>query len=130
MVSKGEELKTTSTVEKLCREISVTPYAKRCVKSRSQHFENIVSCFKRFFLFEHNNRVFRVKMKQGTQSLNALTRLAFSANEVAQILGVSRATVYRMIALGEIRPISHNGTLRFSQKEIDRYVGTTMEVAA
>jgi excisionase family DNA binding protein len=69
-------------------------------------------------------------MTHNTQTLNAFTRLAFSANEVAQILGVSRATIYRMIALGEIRPISHNGTLRFSQREIDRYVGTMMEVAA
>ena len=69
-------------------------------------------------------------MTHHTKSQVTLTRIAFSANEVAQILGVSRATIYRMIALGEIRPISHNGTLRFSQREIDRYVGTTMEVAA
>jgi excisionase family DNA binding protein len=69
-------------------------------------------------------------MTHHTQSLNAFTRLAFSADEVGKILGVSRATVYRMVHLGEIQPISKAGTLRFSQKEIDRYVGTTMEVAA
>ena len=69
-------------------------------------------------------------MKHIAQTPNAFTRLAFSANETAQILGVSRATIYRMIALGEIRPISHSGTHRFSQKEIDRYLANTMELAA
>jgi excisionase family DNA binding protein len=69
-------------------------------------------------------------MKQHTQPLNALTRLAFSADEVGKILGVSRATVYRMVHLGEIRPISKAGTLRFSQREIDRYLANTLEVAA
>jgi predicted DNA-binding transcriptional regulator AlpA len=64
--------------------------------------------------------MFRVKMRKQEQSTVALTR---SADEARQILGVSRATFYRMVNLGEIRPIAHNGVLRFSQKEIDRYLG-------
>ena len=69
-------------------------------------------------------------MRKEEQSTVALIRLAFSADEARQILGVSRATFYRMVNLGEIKPIAHNGVLRFSQREIDRYLGTTMEVAA
>lgn len=72
----------------------------------------------------------RVKMRQEAKSTNAFTRLAFSAHETSTILGVSRATIYRMVALGEIRPISHAGVFRFSQKEIDRYLAQTLEVAA
>jgi excisionase family DNA binding protein len=82
-----------------------------------------------FFLYDHNILDVMLKMRQDYQSSNAFVRLAFSASETAQILGVSRATVYRMVALEEIRPICHNGTFRFSQKEIDRYLANTMAVA-
>ena len=130
MVSNGEKRKTSLTVENLCREISITPYAKRYVKSGSYDFENKLLTYKSFFLYEHNKVAFMLMMRQETQSSVTLTRIAFSANEVAEILGVSRATIYRMVALEEIRPIAHNGVYRFSQKEIDRYLANTMEIAA
>jgi predicted DNA-binding transcriptional regulator AlpA len=125
MMSKGEESKFNSTVEKLCREI-------RCHIGRKLIRHHWQTKFSKVIRTQHNRVAYGklVTMRKHSNSAVPLVRLAFSADETRQILGISRATFYRMVSLGEIKPIAHEGVLRFSQREIDRYLGTTMEVAA
>lgn len=43
--------------------------------------------------------------------------------EVCQLLGLSRATVYRLIDCGELRPIPGRTPLRITRAEVARYRG-------
>jgi excisionase family DNA binding protein len=67
-------------------------------------------------------------MKADKKSTVPLPRLAYSLDETSKMFGVSRATLYRMVGAGEIRPIAHSGVIKFSQREIDRYLSTVQEV--
>jgi excisionase family DNA binding protein len=49
-----------------------------------------------------------------------IERLAFSLGEVASMLGLSNATVYRMVQRGDIKPIRGIRHHTFSKREIDR----------
>jgi excisionase family DNA binding protein len=49
-------------------------------------------------------------------------RPLLKVTEVAQRLGVSRMTIYRLISTGELPAVRVAGALRVDQVELDRYV--------
>ncbi len=51
-----------------------------------------------------------------------------NTNEVAQILGVSKQTVYRMVRKGVLNgyKINSQKTLRFKQSEIDNFINNSL----
>ena len=46
----------------------------------------------------------------------------YTAQEVADILGVHRHTVGRYVRLGTIKAINTQGAIRVSHKELDRFI--------
>jgi len=52
-----------------------------------------------------------------------VTRKAYSINELCEILGISRATYYRMVTAGQIHPVAIGGCTRIPQHELDRLLG-------
>jgi excisionase family DNA binding protein len=53
-----------------------------------------------------------------------IQRRAFSPREVAAQLGRDRASVYRWLASGEIKPIAVSGRLMISDRELERFLGS------
>ncbi|CAN5349129.1 hypothetical protein BH20ACT13_BH20ACT13_25870 [soil metagenome] len=47
---------------------------------------------------------------------------AISVNDTAAVLGISRATVYRLIQSGDLRPVRVGRRLRFRLEELDAYL--------
>lgn len=53
----------------------------------------------------------------------ALPREAYSVEETAQVLGVSRRTIEGLIDSQQLRSVRVGRYLRIDRKEIDRYLG-------
>jgi excisionase family DNA binding protein len=53
-----------------------------------------------------------------------IQRRAFSPREIAAQLGRDRASVYRWLASGELRPIAVSGRLMISDRELERFLGS------
>lgn len=54
---------------------------------------------------------------------SAITSLVLDANEVAQLLGVSRRTVYRLLDAGDIpKPMKLGNATRWRRKDIELFV--------
>jgi excisionase family DNA binding protein len=51
-----------------------------------------------------------------------LPRLAYSAQEVCDILGLSRATVDRLLASGRLRSVSHTRRVLVPADELSRFL--------
>jgi excisionase family DNA binding protein len=45
-----------------------------------------------------------------------------TADQVAEILGVTRLTVYRQVYAGELRPVKIGRMVRFEPQEIDDFI--------
>lgn len=58
----------------------------------------------------------------GREPMNAVTPLLLDVKTAAQRIGVSRATLDRWIARGDLRPVAIRGRRRLSRAEIDRFV--------
>ena len=54
---------------------------------------------------------------------NALPREAYSVEETAKVLGVSRRTIEGLIDSQQLRSVRVGRYLRIDRKEIDRYLG-------
>jgi hypothetical protein len=54
-----------------------------------------------------------------------IQRRAFSPREIAAQLGRDRASVYRWLASGELRPIAVSGRLMISDRELERFLDRT-----
>jgi putative molybdopterin biosynthesis protein len=59
-----------------------------------------------------------------------LERIAFSPDEVAQLLGLSRATIYNLMNRGELRYTSIGNRRRIHRFEVDRLAGRPEDGAA
>jgi len=58
-----------------------------------------------------------------TVPYQALPREAYSVEETAQVLGVSRRTIEGLIDSQQLRSVRVGRYLRIDRKEIDRYLG-------
>ncbi len=67
-------------------------------------------------------------MKTNEHFSAPLIRRAYDISEVAGMLGVSVASVYRLVHGGKLRPLGL-GQFRFSDQEIDRFLKVTRDVS-
>lgn len=54
-------------------------------------------------------------------SVNLRDRVAVTPAEAGELLGVGRATVYRLVKAGHLRPIVGLRTIRIARVELDRF---------
>ena len=54
-----------------------------------------------------------------------IPRVGYKVTEVAEMLGLTRQTVYNLIRRGEIRPFRPGGATRISADEVERLVKRT-----
>lgn len=59
-----------------------------------------------------------------------MTRLLHPIPEAAQVLGVSRTTIYELISAGALKPVKIGRRTFISQEELERYVRSLTEVGA
>ncbi len=55
--------------------------------------------------------------------IRGVEQRAFAVEEVGGMLSVSRSTVFRLIAAGELESIKVGGSRRVTREQLDRYLG-------
>lgn len=63
-------------------------------------------------------------------ALPPLERIAFSPDEVAQLLGLSRATIYNLMSRGQLRYTTIGNRRRIHRSEVERLAGAPVEDGA
>jgi excisionase family DNA binding protein len=66
-----------------------------------------------------------MSMQNTVKDRAPLHRRAYSLAEVAQILGVHKATIYRSLYRGDLKPMAGLGRARISDVELDRFLNAT-----
>lgn len=59
-----------------------------------------------------------------------MTRLLHPIPDAAQVLGISRTTIYELISAGALKPVKIGRRTFIAQEELERYVRGLMEVSA
>lgn len=61
-------------------------------------------------------------MSTGHRQFGVEVRLVYRVEEAAQILALSRSTIYELLASGELKGIKIGRSSRITASELDRYV--------
>lgn len=56
------------------------------------------------------------------------SRLAYPVNEAAQLLGISRSTLYGLIGAGDVHAVKIGGRTLVTAAELDRYLAEITKV--
>jgi predicted site-specific integrase-resolvase len=54
-----------------------------------------------------------------------LARRAYTAAELAAMCGVATDSIYRAVHAGKLKPLAGFGKMMFSDKEVERFLGST-----